>query len=145
PRTVHVELRAHWEADVVVRLAKLHDLALASRFLRAELVAGEPDDGEVFVAQLALQLLETGVLRRETASARDVHRENDFRPPFTEQIRRPVDARTRDIVKARHVRSLRSACSRTDITHPHGQWRNQRRRRAHGSSLQRLLRDLTDL
>src|SRR5262249_41448925 len=107
-RTVHLELRAHREADIVIRLAELHDLRFATGLLRAKLVARKPDYGEILLAQLALQLLEPGVLRGQAAAAGHVHGQHDLAAQSAEKIGRAIDASNRDIVEPGHVRTSSS-------------------------------------
>src|ERR1700694_599153 len=66
---VHLELRAQREAAVVVAAAERRDFRLAAGFLCRELVAGETHHGEVLLPQLAVQLLQPGILRRQAAAA----------------------------------------------------------------------------
>jgi hypothetical protein len=63
---VHLDLREQREADAVARLAEGGDLVGASGLLGSELVAREAEDGEALVGVLLVELLQTGVLRRET-------------------------------------------------------------------------------
>src|SRR6267143_825357 len=100
---VHLELRAQREAHLVVGAAEGGDLRLAAGFLRGELVAWEPHHGEVLLPQLALQLLEPGVLRRQAAAAGDVHRERHLAPQRSQQVLGAVDLTDRNIVKAAHA------------------------------------------
>src|SRR5205814_6812833 len=58
--------------DVVGALAEGGNLLRRARFLLAEVVAREPEDRKPLVLQLAVQRLETFVLRRVSAIARHV-------------------------------------------------------------------------
>ena len=72
-RAVHLDLREHRERHVVLRRAERLDLALVAGLLVAELVARETEHLEALRMELAVESLETGVLRREAALRRDVH------------------------------------------------------------------------
>jgi len=47
---------------------------------------GKPTNRKVLIAQLALQLLEPGVLRRQAATARHIHRERDLAAQSAQQV-----------------------------------------------------------
>src|SRR2546421_146479 len=116
-RAVHLELGAQGKADVVRGPAELNDLRLTARLLLTELIAGEPHYGEVLPTQLALQLLEAGILGRETTAARDVDGECHLAAQPSQQVAGPIDALDGDVVKASHVRhSSRHAHPRAGIT-----------------------------
>src|SRR5258706_2151499 len=66
------DLREHRKGHVVGELAEGGDLFTGAGLLLAEIVARKPEDGKPLVLQLAMQLLETFVLRRVAAIARDV-------------------------------------------------------------------------
>src|ERR1700730_4274752 len=91
-RPVNLELRAHRKAHIERRLAELHDLLFRARLLRAELIAGQADDGKVLVLQLSLQLLESLVLRCESAAARYIDRKRNLAAKLAQQIGGAVDA-----------------------------------------------------
>src|SRR5262245_64039177 len=91
-RAVDLELRAHREADAVIRRAERPDLLLAARLLGAELVARKSDDGKVLVGELAVHELEVGVLRRQAELARNVDREHHLALETSEQVSMTVDS-----------------------------------------------------
>src|SRR6266550_9190924 len=66
------DLREHREGDVVGALAEGRNFLRGARLLLAEVVARKPEDGKALVLQLAVQRLETFVLRRVAAIARHV-------------------------------------------------------------------------
>src|SRR5215472_10084034 len=105
---VDVELGAQREGHVVARLAEGDDLRFAPWLLGAELVAGKTDDAETLGTELAMQLLEAGVLRRQPAAARHVDRERHLAAQCPQQVRGAVDPAYRDVVKAAHG-SLRTS------------------------------------
>ena len=116
---VDLELRAQRKSHVVLGVAEGGDLRFAAGLLPGELVAREAHDSEAFASQLAVQLLEPLVLRREAAAARDIDGERDVTVQRAEQVRRAVDAGDRDVVKAAHVGRSGVAGSLTcTIHHP---------------------------
>src|SRR5579871_5599746 len=100
---VHFELGAQGEAHPIGGTAELGNLRLAARFLTTKLVAGEAHDGEVFLRELALQLLEALVLRSQAAAARDIHRERNLAAQRSEQIRCAIEGSDGDVVEATHT------------------------------------------
>src|SRR5690242_21793545 len=58
-------------ATTEIYTLSLHDALPISRFLAAEVVAGEAEDVEVPAAHVLLQLLEPFVLRREAARSEE--------------------------------------------------------------------------
>src|SRR6185295_10218427 len=69
---IDVDLGEHREGHGILRFAELRNLRSVTGFLRAELVAGKTEHGKAAVRILLMQLLQTLVLRRETAGARGV-------------------------------------------------------------------------
>src|SRR6267143_317585 len=117
---VHLQLRAQREAHLVVGAAEGGDFRLTAGFLRGELVAWEPHHGEVLLLQLALQLLEPGVLRRQAAAAGDIHRERHLALQRSQQVRGAVDPTHCNIVKATHEVRPRQIRVCVYDTPPHG-------------------------
>src|SRR5476651_1009361 len=72
-RTVHVDLRKHGERDAVVLLAKAANLGCIAWFLLAELVARKAQHRKAAIRITFVQVLQTLVLRRESAFACGVH------------------------------------------------------------------------
>src|SRR4029077_20425317 len=104
-RTVHLEFRAEWKGDIVLAAAEGGDLRFAPGLLACELIAGEAHDREVLGSELALQLLESLVLRGEPALTRDVAGERDLAAQWAEQIRCSIDSRNRDVIESTHASS----------------------------------------
>src|SRR5205823_2976028 len=77
-RTVHIDLREEREGHAIVEIAELRDLGFVAGLLRAELVAGKSENLQSTRMELLVQRLESLVLRREAALARDVHDQHDF-------------------------------------------------------------------
>src|SRR4030088_84465 len=105
-RPIDFQFRAHGESHIETGLAELHDLLLRARLLRAELIAREADDSEVLVLQLPLQLLQSVVLRRESAAAGHMDRKRNLAAKLAQQIRRTVDALDGDVIETAHSRYL---------------------------------------
>jgi hypothetical protein len=103
-RAVDVDLREHREGDAVIELAELLDLLLAAWLLAAELVAREAEHLEALAVQLAVELLEALVLRREAALACRVDDQEHLALVARELDRLAVDVVDGDVVEARHGR-----------------------------------------
>src|SRR5688572_2827220 len=101
--SVDIEFLAHREGHAVGRRAEGLDLRLGAGLLRAELVAGKADDREVLARELLVQPLEVGVLRREAAAARDVHREHDLALERAEEVTLAGDAGQVEVEERRHL------------------------------------------
>src|SRR5579872_5318742 len=69
---VDIDLLEHGKAHVIGQSAELCDLTRVARLLRAELIAGEAENGKAFRRIFAMQLFEALILRREAAFARDI-------------------------------------------------------------------------
>src|SRR5688572_14769445 len=100
---VDVEFPAHREGHAVGRRAEGLDLRLGAGFLRAELVAGKPDDREVLARELLVEALEVGVLRRKAAAARDVHGEHDLALERAQEVTLAADSRQVEVEERWHV------------------------------------------
>src|SRR5262249_12466825 len=71
-KTVDVDIGQHWESNVVCALAEIGDLLRVAGLLATELVAGKAEHAETARRELAMQRLESLILRREAAFARGV-------------------------------------------------------------------------
>src|SRR5439155_17834661 len=111
---VDVDLGHHREADVVSERAEAGDLFSVARLLCAELVAGEPDNGEAAVLVLAPERLQAGVLRSETAFAGGVDDQQHLAAIFGERRGRAVQGLRGKIVDA-HIGSLWRAVGKGDL------------------------------
>src|SRR5262249_9556562 len=89
-RTVDLELLAQREAHTVAGTAEFNDLGGAAGLLPGELITGKANHREVLRGELALQLLQALVLRREPAAAGDVDRQGYPAMQRSEQIGRAV-------------------------------------------------------
>src|SRR4029079_19460291 len=69
---VDVDLCEHRKRHVVLAFAERLDRPGVARFLRAELVAGKTEHRKAARREVAMQLLQALVLRRESAGARGV-------------------------------------------------------------------------
>src|SRR4051794_15008520 len=69
---VDVDLLEQGKSDVVIGRAERLDLARRSRLLRTELVAGKAEHREAARTEIAMQILQPAILRREAAFARGV-------------------------------------------------------------------------
>src|SRR5262249_30022428 len=99
-RAVDLDLAHHREVDVIGQRTEALDLRLVARLLRAELVAGKTQHHEPAVAVLAVELLEAGVLARETALAGGVDDQHDLVAVVGERRRGPVDGFGGEVVDA---------------------------------------------
>src|SRR5690349_2021078 len=70
---IDVYFGEHWEGNGIIGLAELRNLRGVARLLRAELVAGEPQHRKAARRKLLVQLLQSLVLRCESAGARGIH------------------------------------------------------------------------
>src|SRR5579864_4059668 len=112
-RAIDLELGTQWESHLVSALAEGGNLGLASRLLARELVAGKADDREALGRELAMQRLESAILRREAAAARHVHRQRHLAAQRAEQVVRAIDLSDRDVVETAHdCTPRRSAAAR---------------------------------
>src|SRR5690606_38382587 len=64
--TVDIDLFEQWKSYTIVHRAKLFNVFCAPGFLKHELVAREPENGETFVRILLVQIFENCILRRES-------------------------------------------------------------------------------
>src|SRR5262249_60368013 len=83
-----------------VALAEGLDLLGRARLLSTELVAREPEDGEAVAGELAGQLLDAGLLRREPALASDVDHQSDLAAELAQIGRAAVETLRLQIVEA---------------------------------------------
>src|SRR5205823_15076889 len=82
---IDVDLVEERELDLEVDVAEVRDLFVRARLLAAELVAREAEDDEAAVLVRLVQVLETGVLRREAALRRRVHDEGGLPLELTQR------------------------------------------------------------
>jgi hypothetical protein len=75
---VDLDLGEHRERDVVVRGGELEDLVVGAGLLRAELVAGEGEDGEAVRTVGLVERTQTCVLAGEASMAGDIDDEDDL-------------------------------------------------------------------
>src|SRR6185312_16552257 len=88
---------------VVLRAAEARDLRLAARLLRAELIARKTHHREILLAQIAMQLLQGGILWRQPAAARHIDRKHDPAAKPPQQVGRSIDAANGNVVEASHT------------------------------------------
>src|SRR5262245_32519779 len=102
--SVDVRLREDRERHVVLARAEILDLRTCPRLLMAELITRKTQYDEASIFVLPVQPLQTGILRREAASARDIHDEQ--RPPAIDvhPLRFTVDGGHIDSVKQFRLR-----------------------------------------
>src|SRR5262249_49116772 len=111
------DLLEHRERDIVGELAELLDLFGCARLLTTEIVARETQHIERPTLHLALQLLETVILRGEPALARHIDDEAHF-PPIHAEVRRFTHQRHRlHVVEGAH---RTSRCRRRLSHHDRG-------------------------
>src|SRR5277367_256351 len=106
---VDLDFRGQGEGHSIGEGTEALNLGGRSGLLRAELIAGKSHDGEVLSLELLEELLETRVLRRVPALARDVHRHGHLAAQCTEKIGAAVEPRHLEVEKTCHPRSLRSS------------------------------------
>src|SRR5882762_3592742 len=70
---VDLDLCGQRESHPIGEGAKALNLRRRTGFLRAELVAGESDHGEIALLELLVEIFQARILRRIAALARDVH------------------------------------------------------------------------
>jgi hypothetical protein len=103
---VDLDLREQGEGAVVLRGRELEDLGVSARFLRTELVAREPQDGEALVLVVFVERTQTCVLRGEASSARNVDDEQDRAGVVAEVHGVAGDRRHREVMDVCHGRTL---------------------------------------
>ena len=99
-RTVHVDLCEHREGDAVVPGTELHDFCFAARLLVPELITGEPEHDETPVLELVVERLQSHVLWREAALARNIDDEQRLAAVVGHLLWRAVDGDEVDVVQA---------------------------------------------
>src|SRR5947199_6120551 len=90
---VDVDLLEQREGDLVIGRAERLDLARLPRLLRAELVAGKAEHRKAARRQIAIEILQAAILRREAAFARGVD----------EQEHLALEAPQRDLLAGKRI------------------------------------------
>ncbi len=97
---VHLDLCEHRKADAVVPSTELLDLDLTTRLLLSELITGKTEHHESPVLEFVVERLQSCVLRREAALARDVDDEQGLTAVNVHLLRFAVDGHEVDVVEA---------------------------------------------
>ena len=98
--TVHVDLYEQGEGDTVVSGAELRDLCFAAWLLVPELITGETEHDETPVPEFVVERLQSHVLWREAALARNIDDEQRLAAVDVHLLWLAVDGDEVDVVEA---------------------------------------------